>query len=895
MRFTATRKPCPRGLSLAIGLAILGGSALSRAEDAASLDTVEVTGSRLQRLDAETASPVIVIDQASIQRSGHATIADLLRESTANSFGSRRQQSGYAGGQQNLATINLRGLGQQRSLILVNGRRLANSPALPDTQNLALIPLAAVERVEILLDGASSIYGSDAVGGVVNIILKRNLDAHQVQLHFASPEQAGGEEQQVSLSGGMLGNGSSFSYALSHGETEAIFDTDRKLTAVGLSQYGFPASYTALASNPNPAGPTIVTVTRADSRCPDVLGGSAEFPNSVLDRNQCFYNFAASSNSIPQREHSALFFNGDWLSEGGTRWFSELSVSRAQSTGTYAPTPQVGGLPYFPTMAADNPNNPTRGQSFDFDTDGDGVADTTLSGPFDLQLYYRNVAGGNRHTDVRDDALHLLFGLEGRIEGWNADYDLALQHDRNETDEYTVGLARRDLLQAAIDNGSFDLFAVNGPTDLALAQSFVTDTRYAAEFELNGLDFTLRRPWLLDSGREIASAYGLDFKQHRYRSLFDDPFGGNLIDGRAGGGSAAGDRDIASAFTEFGIPLGERSELNLSLRWDQYSDFGGALSPRIGMVWRSSDSWLWRTSIGRGFRAPSLYELYSTQGQSFISAVDSLRCRALGDSDGDGTDDSEQPISSLPADSLCRPLVIQTITSGNPDLEAEDSDSLTFGTVFEPNEQFRLSLNYFYQRFDHQITVLPAFDLLDQEADDGSHPAVIRDATGQIIAIDQQYANYSGARAQGIDLGLRYRWSSPRWGEFSLGYDLSALLDYKVETVRGQGFRSVDGAPGLPSSKSDLSLSWQGQAYSAHLHMQIIPEMEQQDTELGSYYPVDLQLMRRIGEGARISFGVRNLFDKEPPSSANLGFPFYIVEIGDITGRTWYLRYQQEF
>ena len=268
---------------------------------------IEITGSRLKRINIEGPSPVSIISREDIDRSGQTSISEILRNVSANSFGSRRESSGRSGGAQSHAGINLRGLGEQRTLVLINGRRMANSPGIPDTQNLNMIPLGAVERIEILKDGASSIYGSDAVGGVVNVILRRDLDANQVALHIGRPEQRGGDENYLNLWGGQLDNKDSFTYAITVSGREQTFYRDRELTAVGLSDYGYPGSYSVTIDNPNPNGADFLTQTFADGRCPSALGESEAFPNSVEENGLCRFNFAQVANHIPESALKSLY------------------------------------------------------------------------------------------------------------------------------------------------------------------------------------------------------------------------------------------------------------------------------------------------------------------------------------------------------------------------------------------------------------------------------------------------------------------------------------------------------------------------------------------------------------------------------------------------------------
>src|SRR5690606_25116558 len=173
-------------------------------DDAATLDRIEVTGSRIQRADVEGALPITVIDRMDLELSGEISVADFPRTTTFNSFGPFRPQSGSSA--QSFAEVSLRGLGGGRTLILIDGRRAPTAPMTGQAQDLNAVPLAAVERIEILSDGASAIYGSDAIGGVINIITRKDFNGVELTLGVSEPEREGGETEEGSAIMGIAGD-----------------------------------------------------------------------------------------------------------------------------------------------------------------------------------------------------------------------------------------------------------------------------------------------------------------------------------------------------------------------------------------------------------------------------------------------------------------------------------------------------------------------------------------------------------------------------------------------------------------------------------------------------------------------------------------------------------------
>ncbi|MEL7238521.1 MAG: TonB-dependent receptor plug domain-containing protein, partial [Planctomycetota bacterium] len=503
----------------AVKLALFGGaaatvavapSAFAQSDDVAEQDKVTVTGSRIQRVDLETAQPVTTISREDIDASGEISVAEVLRGSSFNSFGSFRQSSGSSA--QSQSTVSLRGLGAARTLVLLNGRRMAGSPTFGagSAANLNVIPIAAVERIEVLRDGASAVYGSDAIGGVVNIILRKDFEGLSMYAGMGRPTQDGGDEESFGIVGGVTSGKGNITFGLDHGEQDIIFNGDRDFSDVGLSSFGFPGSFAQTGTDSN--GDSRFLGTGIDPRCPADDGsgepsGSGEFGASIALGGRCRYNYAGVSANEASLTRDSFFVNTNYEVTDNISFFARGIFTKTDSFGRYAPTPQVGGSPFLPTMSAANPNNPTNPNAFggqfssvdimtpqfqtdangDFLLDADGaripVLDAngdpvsiaeTLTGPFDLSIFYRNVPGGFRDSLVENTLVDGLVGLEGSNDWFGgAEWEVGLQNSRQTNKDTSRGLALRNGLQNAIDDGSYDIFGVNGPTDPEVAATFV--------------------------------------------------------------------------------------------------------------------------------------------------------------------------------------------------------------------------------------------------------------------------------------------------------------------------------------------------------------------------------------------------------------------------------------
>lgn len=854
-----------------------------------NIETITITGSRLKPLFLEGASPVTVFDRKRIEKSGASSLAELLQGSILNTQGARNSNSGSSGGKQGQATVNLRGLGEQRTLVLINGRRIANSATIPDSQNINLIPLAAIERIEILKDGASSVYGADALGGVVNIILYKNRSDHQVSINISRPQSQGGDVDSVEFTGGFSVNKANISYALSHSEQQALYYRDFEITKVGLSPFGYPGSYTAFTEDENTG--ELYSLTVPDSRCPLKMGSDESYPRSQVKANLCQYNFADASTSQPQSTFDSVMVDGQLNLSSKSQFYAQLFVSRNSTYGMSAPTPHAGGISFLPTMSAENPNNPTIDQTLFFDTSGDGDGDTPFTGPFNLDIYFRNVAAGPRSRKVIDKMTSSQLGWKYDFGGDNSEIELSIFYDNNTSDEDTFGLSRRDLLQAAINDTSFDLFSVNNETDDNLAKSFRFDSGFSAKFESKGFRGHYKFDWFNKNINKPDSVIGLEYITYDYRSMFEDSLTGNQLDGRAGGGNANGKRDVFSIFSESNFPLSQNLAMNLALRFDQYSDFGSTVNPRLGLVYKLSKNWILRTSISTGFRAPSLFELFSDKNQGFVSVIDQLNCDKA-DINANGSFDNQEAGFNFNLAHPCSPVRVQTVTEGNSALDAEKSKSLSIGSVYQPDGDLRFSFNFYLQQFSNQILRLPPEEVTRREAELGANERVHRNSNGIIQSIDLNYDNFSGVQTQGIDLELTHTLidnHSGRWGYF---ISATGVIKYQAELLKGDGFRDIEGDS---DGRAEFGIDWQINDIDARLKINYVPASENAGVKFNRWILTEFNLNWQISSKGKITFGIINLFDVKPPNDPNIGFPYYQSELFALQGKMPYLRFRHSF
>ena len=904
------RQAIRTALAAGTSLGLASASLLSQAqtttdpeEESAKLDKVVVTGSRIKRLDIESASPITVITRDDIDASGDVSVADILRGTIYNSFGSFKERSGNIA--QSQAFVDLRGLGPQRTLVLLNGRRVSNSPTGMDfgqVQNLNVVPLAAVERIEILRDSASAIYGSDAIGGVINIILRKNFEGINISVNAAQPDQKGGDETAAAIVGGVSSLRGDLVFTLDHYERDIVFAADRDFTRLGLSSFGFPGSF--FAFDPDTGDQVGVF---PDARCPVTQDGlppeTGAFPNSVVDpfgqEGICLYNF----NSVAAKEASikrdSLFVDGEFRVSDDSEFFVRATVSRADSFGRFAPAPMVGGFPFLPTMGFDNPNNPSVGQEVDFD--GDGTPE--YIGPFDLDVIYRNVPGGSRIGLSEDLFFDATVGFRGALH-WlgGMEWEVAAQHSRQISQSDDLGFSSRTELQRRIDDGSFDVFGVNGPTDPAIARSIQVDGFSNFETTFSGFDATLSFDAVQMNSGAVPMVFGFEYRDETYQRDFDEQQNQGSIDGSVRGPDVAGTRALYSIFGESRVPITQNMELGLALRFDHYSDFGDTVNPKITLGWQPTNQVLLRSTWATGFRAPSLDDLFFPQELGGGGLVDTLRCNESGQADVDP--------DTLPASHPCVvDIRIRTLVGGNSDLDPEESISWTVGIVWNPVPDLSMALDYYNLDFDNEISELGGQAIIDAEALSGSSPNVVRDPnTGRISQVNAIIANLDGVDTQGLEFDIDYTFRPRNIGEFTLSASVAHKLEHNL--VIGDGGPRVDALKNqfLNDTRATASLAWFNGDFSASVTADYISEVPCPGTEfpvcvegvdpfdpsknkLGSSTVTHVHFSYALPWNAEIAVGAKNVFNRDPPRRSNGN---YSNTLHDIYGRVPYLRYTQD-
>jgi iron complex outermembrane receptor protein len=894
-------------------------------EDFAVQEQITVTGSRIKRADYEGPLPVTVITREEIDASGEISVAQLLRTQTFNTFGSAKQRSGEPWG--NVNTVDMRGLGPGGTLVLVNGRRMASAPTLSTSvQNLSMIPLAAVERIEVLRDGASAIYGSDALAGVINIILRKDYSGINLSYAIGRPSQTGGDEDSYSITGGISGARGNVTFGMDAQQQDIVYLRDRDFTQGGLSWHGFPSSYFAYLATEDPRNPTgqfLSVGTFADPRCPAAIGSDPDFPWSVeLPNNwggvECNYAWWGEMAMEAANDTKSFFVDASYEIMDRTDFFTRGIFSYNEVSGRYAPAPAISGLqmsqdaPQNPT----NPDNPTNyrgdafgGQFVEVDTDGDGVPDTTVEGPFDLSLGYRNIPGGNRDHGWDDVLLDYVAGVRGTVD-WlgGVDWELAAQWSEQTSNFKRQGEVLVPSLQSEVDAGTFDIFGVFGPygeNEVASATRATATSSFDQKHRITGGDGQITfDAFQLDNG-PVAVALGFEYRDEDFDLGFDE----QTKAGTFGSGHLTPDmsaaRVVKSLFAETAIPVLSSLEIGLAGRYDDYNDFGTTVNPKATVQFRPLDTLLLRASYGTGFKAPDISILYLPPSNARVSVIDTWRCsQTPEDVDGDGRADVDE--SEL---SQSHPCVVQgydSVWSANPDLQPEESDNWTAGLVFSPTTDLSIVLDYYNIELhelvggeDPQSKVDEEFALRQAGETGSTVGRVTRSTTGRIERLFYTQENIETMKTDGLDAEIRYAFSAGRVGDFTTTLRWTHVLSYEADYANGEGMQDWVGHFRHPQDRGQLTLNWNLRDLAATVVGNYISDQDggrpwdEDNDHLASFTTWDVQASYSTPWNGQVTVGARNVLDRDPPQYSNGAW--YDMTQHEIYGRVPYLRLEQDF
>ncbi len=862
------------------------------------LEAFTVTGSNIKGVDTEKTLPITVITADAMTMSGITTMTELVETlpfSTNVSINETATGPNDARG--DVSTINLRNLGAGRTLVLVNGRRMSAygvTPGTPPVQfvNVNEIPLGAIEQVEVLRDGASPIYGSDAIGGVVNTILKKNYDRFDVSARHAFATDGGSpRETSVALAGGRGFNGGktqvSLVYNFYHRDLLMAPERDYAGNADKRPLVGAPFNTNTSFNNLNSSSSfgrfTAVTDTGAAASVPGVTATNGQFYYDPVTGARTtgagptgFYNSQAGTQLLPTITRHNVFGTLEHKLTPAVSLFGELSYFDSKSSGQFDASP-ISVATDGVVIPSTNYYNPV-GTRFQ----GPGTANPTGTARNVSIRNYRTIDIGPRSYDTDADSYRLLAGLRGLVGGTTWTWDGAAMYMRGETYQVNHGYISQSRLTRQLALSTPDAYNPFGPgtNPETVWRNFVIDiwdrgvgSLAAFDARASGEIFKLR------SGA-ISLAVGGEYRREAMNQK-NDPFGlANDVIAQSEQLDVDASRDVYAGFAEVLVPLvGPENklpfvrglELRVAGRHERYKEFS-ATKPGAGLSWRPASWLLLRGSYNEGFRAPAIIELFTPAiGRRNEGFVDPAR---------PGQPDAVSSLSK------------RVVTGGNPNLRPEESESYNFGFVADVPFVKGLSVGldvYRIKQFN-QIDNSSAINELNLDAQlwatGGNNPRVLRatrtpadiaaNLPGVLIEVLSTYQNLSLREIRGTDMFLNYR--TPRWSYGRLTF--SSIVSYtdRLRTVNQQGtVTELVRNNGNPRTKGTVGLSWShggwsASAYERYTSNYVAPvayTTAGQPFIIDEYWVTNASVGYAFREGTlkdvRVRVGVNNVFDEAPP------------------------------
>ncbi|MFB9241487.1 TonB-dependent receptor [Massilia antarctica] len=901
-------------LAQLIALMCVTGQAVAQAPGE-PMARVEITGSSIKRIAKEGALPVEVISRKQIEAQGIVNAEQLIATLNINGNGSDNLASnadvtsGSQRGNNGASSANLRGQGADSTLVLLNGRRVATHGMKGSAVDLNSIPFAAVERVEVLKDGASAIYGTDAIGGVINFILKKNYKGLEAQAFTDVTEAGGGNIARYQVTGGvgdLQEQGFNVLFALSTGENKALNGNQRDFVntfqpdrGVSVDTRGAPFANVFATSLGNTifsrgsnTGPVRRGTTQAYSGVSllDLPGGAGcssvdgmgAYDEKLWDTPSgglgCAWDTGRAA-VLQQPVKNSNFVTRATMRLGGHEFFAELVGAKTEVAKRFSPNQVSPGAATFPASSF----YPSTGAAYNEVFNALVAEFPSIEANRGLPIAYRwrCMDCGDRDIATVSKAGRLQLGADGQLGKY--DYKVGLTRATSESEStlgngynYTAPLA------AALGTGLINPFLKAGEKQSQQALDLIRSTSaagvvlYGGKTTLTAFDASLSGEVLALPAGPIMAAVGTDIRKEAYkfngdlrklaerRAILNAPFDDVNVLPQVS-------RDIRAFYAEVLVPVTKELDVTVAARQDHYSGFGNTLNPKVSFRYQPTTQWLFRGSYNEGFRAPSFNQLFNGITESTYAGKDLAdpgKCAS-------GKVDTTKP--------GCESITPIVFTGGKPKLGPETSKQGTVGMVFEPSAQFSANMDIWeVRRFDTIKEVelpmmLANYELFKEQ--------FRRDADGKLAVIDRRWLNTGAAITRGIEIGART--NGKLWaGNWAAGIDGSYLLKKKSKPLESAPYSKDE--VGVFSFTGDLGLKWKHTAYvtfargdwSAMFQNvyrsgytdQVLPGVasgrivpSNYNAKVDPYSIFHASLSYTGVKNLSLTAGIKNLFDKDPP------------------------------
>ncbi len=944
-------------LMCAGGLVLGMHAAVAQTADTNNVARVEITGSSIKRIAKEGSLPVQTLTRADIEQSGANNVADLVAQlpSMQGFITSSASVNGGGGGVQ---TASIHAIGTQYTLVLLNGRRMAPY-GTGSAVNLASIPLSAVERVEILTDGASTLYGSDAIAGVINFILKKNQHDLTIEGTVNAPQKSGGKSTNIAITkgfGDLETDGYNVLLAYSHDEQKELNASQRDFANSGVHKFtnnGKQYATWQTSINSTPANVEVVTANDDVVLNTDLLNkGSCTQPHTFSRSGACRFDYASTVQLLPELKRDSVFASGKLRVGKETTVFSELVLSKFTNTARYAPAAQP--LTVFstdPVSGVKTVNNSYLGaynKSVVPLLAGQGINSADVT---DALWYYRGADAGGRTDEYRTDAAHFVLGIDSSYAGW--DVGGAFTHSQNkQTDRAVAGYMSGDKFEELVRTGAYNPFVSTSGAAALLAPAVLRQELDVTKSKIDVVSAHASREVFDLPGGAASLGVGADFTKQTYQdtpskiAMGPGPGNPGWTDVEIGGGTGSQALDASrnnwGSFAELLMPIAKNLEATTAVRYDSYAavdkknvsyDTVGNASPagkvgedvakatyKLALRYTPTQALLLRSSYGTGFKAPTMNNIADPLKNAGSSNAFPCPIKAATD----------------PRFVYCRPGSSEygLLDSGNPAtgagaLKAEESKQATLGFRLEPSTMISFGVDMWDVKLKNQIRTFSQDQLFTNPVLANQYITVYADPIqkSNVLVAIRKPLNLASSHFRGLDWDSTFRATTPI-GKASVNwtgtYMLKAEQDVPgVGTEKSIGrFDSYDDVVFRVISKLVFALKTSDKLsnsltvnYRSGYHDKVLTaddaavRVVNADGSIGgvagmerdvkSYTTLDYQIKANYIKNLTLTGGIKNLLDQDPPFSVrNSGGGNQVGYDGrysDPLGRTFYLTASYKF
>lgn len=882
-----TRK---RYLSLLITSVFASAAAMAQQAEAEQekVEKISVTGSFIKgRIQSSSASPISSVSAEDLANIGATSVSDLVNTLTVNTGAQVYSDSFEQARSVGTTNINLRGLGVTSTLVLLNGQRQTLSPAVTEGGDQfvdlsALVPAIAVERVEVLKDGASSLYGSDAVAGVVNFITRAKFEGLELDLNYQN-NKYGSDEVSLGAITGAASNKGNLMLAVNYLTRSNVPNAERRddyaAKQDSWSGYGFPGKVIAFDG---PPGPPIKLID------PVCLDGSAfeEFPGLVRPApdgerpsdGSCQLNYGYYGDIIAEAEQMQAMAQGSYDLTGNTTLFSELVVARNRTT--------IHSVPSQPQL------DEVRVPAYHPDAIEVGGADPFPGSASNSGVLFIRPLGAGSEPNVDDKVYRswrYQLGIKGDLPNywsWQASMTASVNETENSRKDVIT-----DNLQAALngqggpsgDQYYYWLSSSQHKNTPEMYDFIFGEFGYKAKSSQTVFDGHITGDvFELDAG-PVGVAFGAQYRADKLEYDFNERSNELAFNFFGGGEDFSGKQDVWAVFTELSVPLTETLELQTALRHESF-DIASTTDPKVAFLWAPTEDFSLRASYGSSFRIATVFQTDS----QFITPQTAVDPYAGGFAGG-------EEVSFI------------SLLTGDPDkpLKPQTSKAYNLGFSWFPVEGLSVSADYW--RFDYSDFITPESPAALLMTNPDSEQ-IERSPSGEAVKITTYYRNAGSVETDGLDFNLHYDWSLGEFGMLRTALDGTYILSYDLDdpllgVIDGRGNVNDNnfGVSTVPL-RANLGLIWSHAAHSANLYVRHIGDYENDNDDnvkVASWTRIDMQYNYQFdgrsegGTGPRLTLGASNLFDRAAPQVRNsIG---YDATVHDPRGRMLYLNIKQQF